>query len=125
MDKITEIGILLTGKADKVHMGLVVLDPTGIRIYKILKEGMHPYSMKPIEWFFTHTFSEQALSKKYALQINEFGKIPDDTLWLEATHISGVMNMHGVSIGSIIVEAKSVKFRSNQSERRIVIFENN
>jgi len=125
MDENIEIGILLIRKEDNEQMGLVVLDPSGMMIYTILKEGMHPYGMKPIERFFSDSYTGEELSAKYAAQINEFGKVPDDILWGEAIHISDAMNIHGISVAAKSALAKAVKFRSFPSQRRIVILENN
>ncbi len=104
-------------------MGLVVLDPSGMRIYKILKEGLHPYGMKSIERFFTDAYSGEKLYTKYGAQISEIGKIPNDILWAEAVHISDAMNTHGISLAGKSTSAKAIKFLSIPSQRMIMVIE--
>ena len=118
-----EIGILLTNRVDNVSTGMVILDNSGMMIYRILKKGLHPYAMKSIQQFFNDKYEGEPLYKKYASQLSTNGKIPDDILWSEAIEISKVMNTHGVSVAAKSVMAKAVKFQTDSSRGLVVVLD--
>ena len=111
-----EIGVLLLANNDDTQMGVVVLDPGGMLVFRVIKTGLHYFAMKPIARYFEVDYTGEDLWKKYANILDQEGRIPDDILLQEARSLAEAMNSHGVSFAGMSVYSRAYKRKVNGKE---------
>ena len=110
----TEIGILLSDKADGAQIGFIKFDASGMLVYQVIKAGLHVYAFKPINRLLTEKWIKEPLYKKHAHLLDENKKLPGEVLEQEAKSCADFLNTleSPLQLGGSIVEARVVHLGS-------------